>query len=170
MCFLPTHTHTHTHTHTPFVSSSVIDSVPNVFPPQSLLLLRMLMRLKSSHQQGCTPSEGSWGESTLIGDLLSPNSSSVVTLPSLLCVLNLLPLYIKILVIAFCCFLAQSYLTLCNPMDYSLSGFSVHGFPRGIFPTQGLNLHLLHWKVNSLTTKPSGKLMIAFRDLTDNWH
>ena len=100
------------------MSSSVIDSVPKVFPPQSLLLLRMLMRLKPRHLQDCAPSEGSRGESMLIGDLLSPNSSSVVTLPPLLCVLNLLPLCIKILVIAFCCcFLAQSYLTLCDPMD-----------------------------------------------------
>ena len=63
----------YTHTHG-FVSSSVIDSVPNVFPPQSLLLLRMLMRLKSRHQQGCTPSEGFWGESTLV-------TSSLQTLP-----------------------------------------------------------------------------------------
>ena len=59
----------------------------------------------------------------------------------------------------------QSYLTLCDPMDHSLPGFSVHGifqarilewvamsFPRGIFPTQRLNLHplcLLHWQVGS---------------------
>ena len=51
----------------------------------------------------------------------------------------------------------QSCRTLCNPMDYSLPGFSVHGdFPDkntavgchfllpGIFPTQGSNLGLLH--------------------------
>ena len=56
--------------------------------------------------------------------------------------------------------------TLCNPMDCSPPGSSVHGilqarilewvaFSReeGIFPTQGLNLHLLrllHWQVGSL--------------------
>ena len=47
---------------------------------------------------------------------------------------------------------SQSYLTLGNPMDWSLSGYSFHGllqaricewvaipFPRGIFPTQGSN-------------------------------
>ena len=52
--------------------------------------------------------------------------------------------------------LPRSCLTLCDPMDCSLSGSSVHGiFPvrilvqvatpssRGIFPTQGLNPHLL---------------------------
>ena len=50
----------------------------------------------------------------------------------------------------------QSCLTLCDPMDCSLPGSSVHGslqagilgwlailFSRGIFPTQGLNLGLL---------------------------
>ena len=50
-------------------------------------------------------------------------------------------------------------LTLCDPMDYSLSGSSVHGiFPgrntrvgchfllQGILPTQRSNLHLLHWQ------------------------
>ena len=53
---------------------------------------------------------------------------------------------------------AQSYPTLCNPMDCSLPGFSVHGifqarvlwwgaisFSRdAIFPTQGSNPGLLH--------------------------
>ena len=51
----------------------------------------------------------------------------------------------------------QSCLTLCDPMDYSPPGSSVHGifqarilewvaisFFRGIFPTQGLNLGLPH--------------------------
>ena len=52
---------------------------------------------------------------------------------------------------------AQSCLTLCDPMDCSLSGSSVHGdssgkktgvschvLLQGIFPTQGLNPGLLH--------------------------
>ena len=52
---------------------------------------------------------------------------------------------------------AQSCLTLYNPMDCSLLGSSVHGkypgkntgvgchaFLQGIFPTQGSNLGLLH--------------------------
>ena len=56
-----------------------------------------------------------------------------------------------------CGLVAQSCLTLCDPVDYSLPGSSVHrdspgkntgvGFHtllRGIFPTQGLNLGLLH--------------------------
>ena len=59
---------------------------------------------------------------------------------------------------------AQSYPILCHLMDYSLPGSSVHeNFPEywgrlpfpslGIFPTQGLNLHLLcllHWQADSL--------------------
>ena len=61
------------------------------------------------------------------------------------------------------CSVTQSCLTLCDPKDCSLQGFSVHGiFPgkstglgchfllQGIFPTQGSNpclLRLLHWQV-----------------------
>ena len=54
---------------------------------------------------------------------------------------------------------AQSCLTLCNPMDYSLPGSSFHGdssgkdtgegchfLLQGIFPTQGSNIGLLHFK------------------------
>ena len=52
---------------------------------------------------------------------------------------------------------AQSCLTLCDPVDCSLPGSSLHGilharilkwvaisFSRGIFPSQGSNLDLLH--------------------------
>ena len=62
----------------------------------------------------------------------------------------------------------QSCLTLCNPMDCSLPGSSVHrilqarimewvatSYLQGIFLTQGLNPHLLcllHWQVGSLPT------------------
>ena len=54
--------------------------------------------------------------------------------------------------IAVLCLVTQLCLTLCNPMDYSQPGSSVHGdspgknigvgchaLPQGIFPTQGLN-------------------------------
>ena len=63
-------------------------------------------------------------------------------------------------------------LTLCDPMDCSPPGFSVHGdspgkntgmgchvLLQGIFPAQGSNpylLHLLHWQVGSLPPVPSG--------------
>ena len=73
----------------------------------------------------------------------------------------------------------QSRLTLCDPIDYSPPGSSVHGifqarilewvtisFPRGIFLTQGSNqclLNLLHWQVGSLSAEPPGKL-VQLRD------
>ena len=56
-----------------------------------------------------------------------------------------------------CCLVAQSCLTLCNPMDYSPPGSSVHGdspgkntgvgchaLLQGIFPTQGSNPGVPH--------------------------
>ena len=67
----------------------------------------------------------------------------------------------------------QSCLTLCNLMDYSPPGSSVHGTlqarilewvampsSRGIFPTQGSNqchLCLLHWQAGSLPLTSPGK-------------
>jgi len=63
-----------------------------------------------------------------------------------------------------CVKLLQSCPTLCNPVDCSLAGSSVHGIlqarilewvaissSRGIFPTQGSNPHLLHWQMDSLS-------------------
>ena len=69
---------------------------------------------------------------------------------------------------------AQSCPTLCNPMNCSPPGSSVHGILRarileweeghallqGIFPIQGSNLHflgLLHWRVGSSPLAPPGK-------------
>ena len=53
-----------------------------------------------------------------------------------------------------CCLVTKSYLMLCDPMDCSLPGSSVHGISQArvleclllqrIFPTQGLNPSLLH--------------------------
>ena len=37
------------------------------------------------------------------------------------------------------------------------TGVGCHFLLQGIFPTQGLNLHLLHWRVDSLPLAPSGK-------------
>ena len=72
-----------------------------------------------------------------------------------------------------CVLLLQSCPTLCDSMDCSPSGSSVHGFLQaritgvgcrflfqGIFPTQGLNsylLSLLRWQVSSLPLAPPGK-------------
>ena len=73
---------------------------------------------------------------------------------------------------------AKSHLTLCDAMDYSLLGSSVPGilqarilewvalpFSRGIFPTQGSNLHLLPLlQMGSLPLVPPGKpLRIGIR-------
>ena len=65
---------------------------------------------------------------------------------------------------------AQSCPTLCNRMDCCLPGSSVHGdspgkntglgchaLLQGIFPTQGSNLGLLHWHMDSLPSEPPGK-------------
>ena len=58
---------------------------------------------------------------------------------------------------------AQSCLALCDPMDCSPPGSSVHGISQstvlecchfllqGIFPTQGSNPSLLHWQRDSLS-------------------
>ena len=69
------------------------------------------------------------------------------------------------------CSVIQLCLTLCNPIDCSPPGSSVH-FPgkntgagfhfllQGIFPTQRLNLHLLcllHWQARSLLLVPPRK-------------
>ena len=61
------------------------------------------------------------------------------------------------------CVLSHSVMSNSDLMDYSLPGSSIHGILqvgilewvaissfRGIFPTQGLNLRLLHWQVDSL--------------------
>ena len=66
--------------------------------------------------------------------------------------------------------LRWSCLTLCNPVDCSLQGSSVHGIfqarilkwvaissSRGSSPTQGSNLDLPHWPVDSLLSEPPGK-------------
>ena len=57
---------------------------------------------------------------------------------------------------------AESYLTLCDPVDCSPPGSSLHGISQarilqwvafllqGIAPTQGLNQCLVHWKTDSL--------------------
>ena len=70
----------------------------------------------------------------------------------------------------------QSRLTLCDPIDHSLPGSSVHGdspgkntgvgchaLQQGIFLTQGSNLsllYLLHWQAGSLPLVPPGKLYV----------
>ena len=83
---------------------------------------------------------------------------------------------------------AQSCLTLCDPIDCSLPGSSVHGdspgknsgqgchfLLQGIFPTQGQNphLHLLHWQADFFISLPPGKpiIFISIRknEIMTNW-
>ena len=96
------------------------------------------------------------------------------------------------------CSVAQSCLSLCDPIDCSLSGSSVHeifqakilewvaiSFSRGIFPTQGLSLcllHLLHWQADSLPLshlgnpdkesgeKAGGSKILDPRSVSQPWH
>ena len=79
--------------------------------------------------------------------------------------------FMIILCMYVCAMSLQSCLTLCNPMDCSLPGSSVHGisqarilewvaipFSGGIFLTRGSNLLcLLHWVTGSLPLAPPGK-------------
>ena len=66
---------------------------------------------------------------------------------------------------------AQSCPALCNPMDYSLPGSSVHGilqarilewvaipFSRGIFPAQGSNMGLPHLRQTLYSLSHEGNL------------
>ena len=69
---------------------------------------------------------------------------------------------------------AQSCLTLCGPMDYSLSGFSIHGifqarvlewvlFPSpGGLPTQELNPHFLHCRQTLYPLSHQGSPNLCF--------
>ena len=63
----------------------------------------------------------------------------------------------------------------CDPMDYILPGFSVHMIfsrqeywsrlsfpPPGDFPTQGSNLHLLHWQADYLPLSHLGSPTIQY--------
>ena len=87
------------------------------------------------------------------------------------------------------CLVTQSCSTLCNPMDCSPPGSSIHGdspgkttgvgchaLLQGIFRTQGSNpclLHLLHWQAGSLpltppeksSPTPRNKTKLSFTDL-----
>jgi len=73
----------------------------------------------------------------------------------------------------------QSRPVLCDPINYNPPGFYVHGdsagkntgmgcraLLQGIFPTQGLNPHLLcllHWQVGSLPLASPGKPLCISR-------
>ena len=75
---------------------------------------------------------------------------------------------------AVLCLVAQSNLTLCDPMDCSPLGFSVYGdtpskntevgrhaFLQGIFPTQGLNPGLPHCRRMLYHISHQGKVKVS---------
>ena len=81
----------------------------------------------------------------------------------------------------------QSCHIICNPVNCSPPGSSVHGIlkarilewvaiSKGIFLTPGLNsclLHLLHWQADSLWLAPPGKLVatiVGKKMLSWGWH
>ena len=81
------------------------------------------------------------------------------------------------------CLITQSCPTVCDPLDCSPQGSSVHGILQarilewvaifllqGIFLTQGLNLpslHLGHWQVNSLLLSHLGSQIPKYFSLFD---
>ena len=81
-----------------------------------------------------------------------------------------------------CCLVTKSCPTLCDSKDGSLPGSSVCGisqariqewFPfllQEIFPTQELNLHLLHWQADSLPLSPLGGPKIVQVYLHGKWY
>ena len=100
-----------------------------------------------------------------------------------------LTLYFCFLLVQFLCTCVpvQSCLTLCDPMDCSPPGSSVHGLfqarkklsatfsgvvchflLRGIFLTQGWNPCLLHWQVDSLPLSNLGNQVFYLRK--QNFH
>ena len=82
--------------------------------------------------------------------------------------------------------LLHSCPTLCDPIDCSLPGSSVHSdspgkntgvgchsLLQGIFPTQGSNpslLCLLHWQVGSLLLEPPGKHIYVYTHTHTHTH
>ena len=84
----------------------------------------------------------------------------------------------------YCCSVDKLCPTLCDPVDCSPPGTSVHedfqakilewvaiSFSGGIFPTQGLNLHLQHWQVDSSPLSHQGSLFGEWKEgfHIDNW-
>ena len=70
-------------------------------------------------------------------------------------------LELGVLYVCVVCVLTHSLLSICDPLDCSHAplsmrfpgkntGVGCHFLLQGILLTQGLNLHLLHWQVDSL--------------------
>ena len=77
---------------------------------------------------------------------------------------------------------AQLCPALCDPLDYSPPGSSIHRdspgentelgchfLLQGIFATQRLSLHLLHWQADSLPLSHLGSLQVSKSVAVINW-
>ena len=137
--------------------NSSLDISSDLQPPIQTFYLNLHLNIKCpSHTQSISQ----WGPLSFdqILVLLQPSSWHVCVLSHFSCV------------------------QLCNPIDCSPPGSSVHRIlqartlewvtissSRGIFPTQGSNpslSHLLHWQADSLSLVPPGKpFMVADENL-----
>ena len=82
---------------------------------------------------------------------------------------------------ALCCSVVQSLSTLCDPRTVAHQGLLSMGFSRqehwsglhtlfqGIFPTQGLNPHLLHWQAVSLPLSHLGSSPLPIPALSQGY-
>ena len=74
-----------------------------------------------------------------------------------------------------CCLVTSSYLTLRDPVDFRTPGPSAHGilqarilewvsmpFSKGIFPIQGSNLGLLHYRQILYCLSHQGSLLLLY--------
>ena len=108
---------------------------------------------------------------------IGPSWTSLVYL-FIWCVLYYILCVCVCVCVCVCAQSLESYPNLCDCLDCSLPGSSVHGIlqerilewvaipsSRGIFLTQGLNpclLCLLHWQLGSLPLVPPGKPILSF--------
>ena len=106
------------------------------------------MGLSDTHAQPETCQKRSSGMQRLCSETYQPERPAVTAGTEL---------GIWVLATQSCCLIAKPWPTLVTPSDCSPPGSSVHGILQarrhllqGIFPTQGLNLCLMHWQVSSL--------------------
>ena len=101
-----------------------------------------------------------------------PFKSSSTGPRTFICLVNIYWMCVCVCVCVCVFSVPESCPTLCDPMDYSPPGSSVHGILQarilewvvgshsllqGIFPIQGSNPGLLHWRVGSLSSEPPAK-------------
>ena len=131
----------------------------------SSITLNLLNNLKQFQQNVC-PSDPRAGR-CLCASSASARSHVVLTIRHLLCILLTYVCICKWVCVL--CLVAQSCLTLCNPLYCSLPGFSVHGdspgqntgvgchaFLQGGLPNPGIELRSPTLQVDSLPSEPPG--------------